>query len=82
MPTRQWDVTLDDQRHTVELDPGEALGKVKVRRGRRAGRGRSDLVQCDFRFEIAGRSAIMRIKQEWLGLQHGYRLIVDGAEVL
>ncbi|MCP9489819.1 MAG: hypothetical protein MSC31_08070 [Solirubrobacteraceae bacterium MAG38_C4-C5] len=35
----------------------------------------------NFRFEVAGRSAIVRIKQELLGFQYDYRLVVDGAEI-
>ncbi|MBA3862120.1 MAG: hypothetical protein H0X56_09140 [Solirubrobacterales bacterium] len=81
MSKTEWDVTLDDQRHLVELDHGESLGKVKVRvDGEQVVEDRTSS-SADFRFEVAGRSAMIRIKQELGGLQHDYRLIVDGAEI-
>jgi hypothetical protein len=36
---------------------------------------------ADFRFHIAGRSAVVRIKQELLGFQHDYALVVEGQAI-
>jgi hypothetical protein len=81
MPKKQWEVTLGDRRHAIELDHSEMTGSVKIRvDGERAVDERT-VSSADFRFEIAGRSAVVRFKAGLLE-DHDYRLLVDGAEVV
>jgi hypothetical protein len=81
MAKKVWDVTLEDRRHEVNLDHEGLVGKVKVRVDGEQVVDDRTLSSGDFRFEIAGRPAMVRVKQELLGLQYDYRLIVDGADI-
>jgi hypothetical protein len=79
MAKRKWDVTLDDHRHRVDLDRG-VTGRVKVLVDGEQVLDERTAAGDDVRFEIAGRSAIVRLEQKWWGA-NDFRLIVDGAEI-
>lgn len=78
MPKKTWDVSLDDEMHTVDLDHGESMGRVKISvDGEQVMDGRTSS-STDFRFKVAGHSAVARIEQKWLGFAHDYTLVVNG----
>jgi hypothetical protein len=78
---KTWDVRFDEGQHIVDLNHGEALGRVRISVDGEQVVDERTSSSADFRFHIAGRSAVVRIKQELLGFQHDYALVVEGQAI-